>query len=84
MKPLRGFYTVLFLSFVSVPGICQIAGTAHDFSGKSWAPMDNKICGVCHTTHNAMDVPSAPLWTHQVTSVASYTLLKMIICAWGK
>ncbi|MBE0680038.1 MAG: cytochrome C [Bacteroidales bacterium] len=74
MKTSRGFYTFIFLCFLSVPGISQIAGTAHDFSGKSWAPMDNKICGLCHTTHNAMNVPSAPLWTHQVTSVASYTL----------
>lgn len=74
MKPFRCFCTVILSFTIIVPGISQIAGTAHDFSGKSWAPMDNKICGVCHTTHNAMNVPSAPLWTHQVTSVASYTL----------
>ena len=74
MQSLRVFYTAFLLFFLSLPGMSQIAGTAHDFSGKSWAPMDNKICGVCHTTHNAMNVPSAPLWTHQVTSVASYTL----------
>jgi predicted CXXCH cytochrome family protein len=52
----------------------QIAGTKHDFSTQSWAPTENKICGVCHATHNAKNEPSAPLWNHQSTSVAAYTL----------
>ncbi len=74
MKLIRCFCTFILLCCITAPSIGQIAGTAHDFSGKAWAPMDNKMCGVCHTTHNAMNVPSAPLWTHQVTSVGSYTL----------
>jgi len=52
----------------------QIAGTKHDFSAKSWAPAENKICGVCHATHNAKNEPAAPLWNHQSTAVATYTL----------
>jgi predicted CXXCH cytochrome family protein len=69
-------YLVLFLLIwsVNLHVNCQISGTAHDFSAKTWAPVENKKCGVCHTTHKAMNVPSAPLWNHQVTAVASYTL----------
>jgi predicted CXXCH cytochrome family protein len=52
----------------------QIAGTKHDFSARSWAPSENKICGVCHATHNSKNEPSAPLWNHQSTAVAAYTL----------
>jgi predicted CXXCH cytochrome family protein len=52
----------------------QISGTKHDFSGRSWAPTENRMCGVCHTTHKAKNEPSAPLWNHQSTAVASYTL----------
>jgi predicted CXXCH cytochrome family protein len=52
----------------------QISGTKHDFSGKSWAPAENKMCGVCHATHKAKNEPSAPLWNHQSTAVAAYTL----------
>jgi predicted CXXCH cytochrome family protein len=52
----------------------QIAGTKHDFSTKSWAPLENNMCGVCHTPHNSIVEPSAPLWNHQSTAVASYTL----------
>lgn len=51
----------------------QISGTAHDFSTETWAPAQNKMCAVCHTTHNATAVASAPLWDHQVTAVATYT-----------
>jgi predicted CXXCH cytochrome family protein len=59
---------------ITVQSNAQIAGTKHDFSGKSWAPTENKICGVCHATHNAKNEPSAPLWNHQSTAVAAYTL----------
>ncbi len=52
----------------------QISGTKHDFSSRSWAPSENKMCGVCHATHKAVNEPSAPLWSHQSTSVTSYTL----------
>lgn len=60
-----------------LPGLLcvgQIAGTAHDFSSETWAPAENKMCAVCHTTHNANSVPSAPLWNHETTAVAGYTL----------
>jgi predicted CXXCH cytochrome family protein len=52
----------------------QITGTKHDFSSQAWAPTENKMCGVCHATHNAKNEPAAPLWNHQSTAVASYTL----------
>ena len=52
----------------------QITGTAHDFSLETWAPDQNKICAVCHTTHNATPVATAPLWDHEVTAVTGYTL----------
>jgi len=55
-------------------GTAQIAGTAHDFSTESWAPSSNRGCGVCHTTHHSTPVTSAPLWHHETTVVAGYTL----------
>ena len=67
--------TVLTISF-AIPGLGQISGTKHDFSGKSWAPAENKMCGVCHATHKAVNEPSAPLWNHQSTGVAAYTVYK--------
>jgi len=69
------FITIVLIAFgITLPSAGQIAGTKHDFSGKSWAPLENKICGVCHTIHNAKNEPSAPLWDHQSTGVAAYTL----------
>ncbi len=52
----------------------QIAGTAHDFSSESWAPSENKMCAVCHAVHNALTIPEAPLWSHESSAVAGYTL----------
>jgi predicted CXXCH cytochrome family protein len=65
---------ILFLCAVAHPGLSQIAGTAHDFSTESWAPSTNRGCGVCHTTHQAVSLMSAPLWNHETTVVAGYTL----------
>jgi predicted CXXCH cytochrome family protein len=70
------FVLVVFVFGISIPGLGQISGTKHDFSGKSWAPAENKMCGVCHATHKAVNEPSAPLWNHQSTGVAVYTVYK--------
>jgi predicted CXXCH cytochrome family protein len=71
---LRILIAVLMIAFgLTLPGKGQIAGTKHDFSGKSWAPAENKMCGVCHTPHQAKNEPSAPLWNHRSTAVAAYT-----------
>jgi predicted CXXCH cytochrome family protein len=59
---------------LSKPLSAQIANTKHDFSLKTWAPAENKMCGVCHATHQAKNEPSAPLWNHQSTTMAAYTL----------
>ncbi|MCF8378921.1 MAG: cytochrome c3 family protein [Bacteroidales bacterium] len=73
MKTLKRFF-----SFVIVLAICQfsfgqISGTSHDFSGETWAST-NKMCFVCHTPHHAMaGVSDAPLWNHELTSVAGYS-----------
>ncbi len=66
----------MMIVFSGILSACfgQISGTAHDFSSETWAPAENKMCAVCHTTHNASNVPSAPLWNHQTTAVAGYTL----------
>jgi len=46
-----------------------IVGSAHDFSGTSWA--GGELCTVCHTPHNAdQTVADAPLWNHEVTTVS--------------
>jgi predicted CXXCH cytochrome family protein len=68
---------VLFGAFgFSLPGNSQgISGSAHDFSGLTWAAgAENSKCGVCHAVHNAKAVTSAPLWNHKTTAVASYTM----------
>lgn len=64
--------SLAFVFTVQVEG--QITGTRHDFSLKSWAPFENRMCGVCHTPHKAVNEPVAPLWNHQSTAVAAYTL----------
>ncbi len=63
---------LLWAVFFSLSG--QIAGTAHDFSSEAWAPSENKMCAVCHTVHNAISIPEAPLWNHESTAVAGYIL----------
>lgn len=74
MKTYR-FLICLLSLFICVQGaFSQIAGTAHDFSTESWAPSTNRGCGVCHTTHHAAGIASAPLWNHEATVVAGYTL----------
>ena len=74
MKNFRLFIVFTFLFAVVQGGFSQIAGTAHDFSTESWAPTTNRGCGVCHTTHQAVNITSAPLWNHETTVVAGYTL----------
>jgi len=55
-------------------GYSQITGSAHDFSGENWNNT-GEICIVCHTPHNAdITVPDAPLWNHEVTATATFTL----------
>jgi predicted CXXCH cytochrome family protein len=74
MKTNLSLAFILLITGFSLTVNAQIATTAHDFSGKTWAPADNKMCAVCHATHQAKNEPAAPLWNHQSTAVASYTL----------
>lgn len=74
MKRITLLATSLFLISWTQWTHAQIAGTAHDFSTESWAPSTNRGCGVCHTTHQAISITSAPLWNHEATVVAGYTL----------
>ena len=52
-----------------------ISGTPHDMSSATWntGAASNKLCGTCHTPHNALAVAEAPLWSHTLTT-ASYTM----------
>lgn len=74
MKNLGCFLAALCAFAFLITGNAQIAGTAHDFSSESWAPTSNRGCGVCHTTHQSVPVTSAPLWHHETTVMAGYTL----------
>ena len=74
MRTRNAIFPFIFLIFIANCSMAQIGGTAHDFSTETWAPAENKMCGVCHTTHNAMNEPSAPLWNHESTSAAGYSL----------
>lgn len=65
---------LIIMCGVFTNGFGQISGTAHDFSSETWAPAENKMCAVCHATHQASTVPGAPLWSHESTAVAGYTL----------
>ena len=55
----------------AAPGIAQITGTDHDMSAQAWS--GGQICIVCHTPHNAK-AGYQPLWNHQVTGTAAFTL----------
>jgi predicted CXXCH cytochrome family protein len=58
---------------VGSAAMADIAGSAHDFVGKSWNPT-GEVCIACHTPHDAdMSLPDSPLWNHEVTA-AIYTL----------
>jgi len=74
MKSFTFLLILILIAGTARSGFAQIAGTAHDFSTESWAPTTNRGCGVCHTTHQSIQVTSAPLWNHETTVVAGYTL----------
>lgn len=63
---------LLVLSLIGISN-AGITGSAHDFSGTSWA--EGQICLPCHTPHFATKLvdDAAPLWNHEVTT-ATYTL----------
>jgi predicted CXXCH cytochrome family protein len=50
-----------------------IAGSAHDFSSNNWDG-NSEICIVCHTPHNANAEIGAPLWNHENSAAASFTV----------
>ncbi|WP_457618286.1 cytochrome c3 family protein [Lutibacter sp.] len=73
MKTTKILLTLGLAGFLSVVGLSQnIAGSAHDFSGKTWNP-GGEVCEVCHTPHNAVTGLTAPLWNHEVTTT-TFTL----------
>ncbi len=56
-----------------------IVGSKHDFSTQVWnTSVGGQICIVCHTPHNAITMPEAPLWNHQNTSTV-FTLYSSAI-----
>lgn len=67
MKTKQLFLT-LTLALFTVFAFAQMAGTAHDFSGETWAGdsggagNDGQICIVCHIPHNSASSSGAPLW----------------------
>ncbi len=68
--------SILLVLFVtgSISSYAVITGSSHDFTGDSWNTT-SEICIVCHTPHNASTtVTNAPLWNHQLSAVASYTV----------
>lgn len=68
------FLTTISLFAFAALSFGQISGTAHDMSGAAWQPVGavNKVCGSCHTPHNAVST-LVPLWSHATTAVAAYT-----------
>lgn len=75
-KKLVGLLTVAVVGlFLSGVASAQITGTAHDFSGAGYTGLNGEICIVCHTPHNAdATVSGAPLWNHEITATAAFTL----------
>lgn len=69
-----GAIAVLVLSGTSMAK-AGIAGSAHDFSTKTWnAGGNGTLCGVCHVAHNAKTPQLIPLWSHETSSDAGYTM----------
>ncbi len=60
------FAVGMFPALIATGGI---ENSSHDFSD-DWS--GGKICIVCHTPHDAANVPSAPLWNHEL-SVGPWT-----------
>lgn len=74
MKKLNLFLAVAVMLLVSQVSFAQITGSGHDFSGQGWNTT-SEICIVCHTPHNAdVSVLNAPLWNHELSAVATYTM----------
>ncbi len=63
---------VVSLSFTLGVSAQTIVGSKHDFSTSSWNT-SGEICKVCHVPHGGSSLPSAPLWSH-VLSTAVYTV----------
>lgn len=72
---LSGNAFVLFIMLFTISLHAQNYGVAsghHNMNGAEW--MNNEICELCHTPHNAnQEVPNSQLWNHQVTQ-ASFTV----------
>lgn len=64
------FLTVMVLfAFTAISFGQSVVGTPHDMSGSAWnTAAANKICGTCHTPHNAVTPQLAPLWSHAATA----------------
>lgn len=54
----------LLLLLAAPPSDAQIAGTAHDLSGRGWG--STEICIFCHVPHNAGS--TGQLWNHALTT----------------
>ena len=74
MKTTKNLLTLAFAMFATFAFAQQsIDGSAHDFVGLAWNTT-GEICITCHTPHNASATANTPLWGHDETAVASYTL----------
>jgi predicted CXXCH cytochrome family protein len=68
---------VAMAAVIGLPAVAfaDITNSSHDFMGVGWTVDPTEICIVCHTPHDAdTTVTTAPLWNHDVTSVASYSV----------
>ena len=76
MKQIRNPVIFILAFLIVQSGFAQITGSKHDFSNQSWnTSVGKQICIVCHTPHNAnASIVNAPLWNHQTTATASFTL----------
>lgn len=79
MKTKNLLIAMLFVFAMAQMSFGQIVGTAHDFQDAAGFNLDawntavtNRICGPCHTPHNAILPANAPLWSHLET-VAAHT-----------
>jgi predicted CXXCH cytochrome family protein len=71
MKMKQLFFAMMFLGIAQF-AMGQIAGSKHDFSGPIWNT-GGEICKMCHVSHGAANIPSAPLWNH-ASSTATYVV----------
>lgn len=75
---------VLFVLIIKESNFGQLTGSVHDFTNEGGKDnnewffdkdnlAENRLCAPCHTGQFSKTITNAPLWSHEMSNVASYT-----------